>query len=107
VADIETAAHPSAGSEASPAEETPAPVTEQPPVSTTADESETSEPATAVPDTSSSDQRGETPGADRSAGSDTNAAGGAAIAQDTSAGPFVALLIALLAIGFFVLRALK
>jgi len=31
----------------------------------------------------------------------------AAIATDTSAGPVVALLIPLLAIGFFVLRALK
>ncbi len=33
--------------------------------------------------------------------------GGAATATDTSAGPLVALLIALLAIGFFVLRAMK
>jgi hypothetical protein len=33
--------------------------------------------------------------------------GSGAIATDTSVGPLVALLIAMLAIGFFLLRALK
>ncbi len=76
-------------------------------MSTTPDESETSEPAAAAPGTSSSDPRGGTPSADQSSRSDSDAADAAATATDTSVGPLVALLIAMLAIGFFVLRALK
>jgi len=106
-ADIETAAQPSTGSEPSPAEDASATVPEQPPAGATADESKTSEPATTAPGPSSSDQRGGAPGADQSAHADANAVDGAAAATDTSAGPVVALLVALLAIGFFVLRALK
>ena len=107
VADVEPPAQPPAGYEPSPTAELSA-ASDQPPVSTTAAESETSEPAPATtPGTSSSDPRGGTAGADESSRSDSDPVRSAAIATDTSAGPVVALLIPLLAIGFFVLRALK
>jgi len=102
-ADIQTAAQPSAGSEPSPAEETSAIDTEPPPERTTAHESETSELVTPAPSTPSSDAPSGTPGSDQSSRSDSNAAGSAPTETDSSTG----LLVALLAIGFFVLRTLK
>jgi len=106
-ADVATPAQPSVDNEPLPVEEVSAVITEQPPLSTTSDESETSESATAAPEPSSSDPRGSAPDADQTSRADSNTAGAAATATDTSAGPVVALLVALLAIGFFVLRALK
>ena len=102
-ADIQTAAQPSAGSDPSPAEETSAIDTEPPPERTTAHESETSELVTPAPSTPSSDAPSGTPGSDQSSRSDSNAAGSAPTETDSSTG----LLVALLAIGFFVLRTLK
>lgn len=99
--DVDTAAQPSAGSEPSPAAETSATVTEHPPVDTPADDSDTSAPETAAPGTSSPEPPAGASDAEQSSCSDANGTGGAAIATDTSAGPLVALLIALLAIGFF------
>jgi len=99
-ADIQTAAQPSAGSDPSPAEETSAIDTERAPESTTAHESETSELVTPAPSTPSSDAPSGTPGSDQSSLSDSNEAGSAPAETDSSTGPLVALLVALL-------RALK
>jgi hypothetical protein len=99
-ADIQTAAQPSAGSDPSPAEETSAIDTERAPESTTAHESETSELVTPTPSTPSSDAPSSTPGSDQSSLSDSNEAGSAPAETDSSTGPLVALLVALL-------RALK
>ena len=107
VTDIEIAAQPAAGSEPSPAAETAAIVTEEPPGDTHADERETSAPETAASGVSSSEPPADARDAEQSPGPDSNVTGGAAIATDTSAGPVIALLIALLAIGFFLLRAMK
>ena len=112
VAHTETAVHPSADSEPSPPAGTSAIVTDQPPIGIPTQGSETGapktgEPETAEPRTSPSDPPASAPDSDQSPRSDSDTTGGAAFATDTSAGPFIALLIALLAIGFFVLRALK
>ena len=106
-ADNATPADQSAGREPSLAAETSGVVAEQPPMDVPDARSETSTAETAAPETSPSEPLGGAPDSDESSRSDSNATGGAAIATDTSAGPIVALLIALLAIGFFVLRALK
>jgi len=107
VRDIEMSVEAAAGNEPFPAAQTSTTVTEQPPVDTPADGSETSGPETPATEASSPDSSGGAPDADQSSRSDSNATGGEAIATDTSAAPLVALLIAMLAIGFFVLRALK
>ncbi len=107
VTDVEVAPQPTAGSEPSPAPETLTIVTEEPPGDTRAGEPQASAPETAAPGASSSEPPADAPDAEQSSRPDSNASGGAAIATDTSAGPVIALLIALLAIGFFVLRAMK
>ena len=99
-ADIQTAAPPSAGSEPSLAEETSAIDSDPPPETTTAHESETSELVTPAPSAPSSDAPRGTPGSDQSSRSDSNAAGSTPAETDSSTGPVVALLVALL-------RALK
>ena len=95
-ADIQTAAQRSAGSEPSPTEETSAIDTEPPSESTAAHESETSELVTPASSTPSSDAPRGTPGSDQSSRSDSNAAGSAPTETDSSTGPLVALLVALL-----------
>lgn len=105
VTDIEIAPQP-AGSEPSPAPDTAAIATEEPPGDTHADEPEPIAPETATSGVPSSEPPAGARDAEQSSHPDSNATG-AAIATDTSAGPVIALLIALLAIGFFVLRAMK
>ncbi len=105
--DVEVAPEPTDGGEPSPAPETLTVVIEEPPGDPRADESETRTPEAAAAGESPSEPPSGAPDAEQSSRPDSNASGGAAIATDTSAGPVIALLIALLAIGFFVLRAMK
>jgi len=107
VTDVEVALQPTAGSEPSPAPETLTIVTEEPPGDTRTGEPQASAPEMAAPGVSSSEPPAGAPDAEQPSRPDSNTSGGAAIATDTSAGPVIALLIALLAIGFFVLRAMK
>ena len=105
--DVEVAPEPTDGGEPSPAPETPTVVIGEPPGDPRADESETRAPEAAAAGDSPSEPPSGAPDAEQSSRPDSNASGGAAIATDTSAGPVIALLIALLAIGFFVLRGMK
>ena len=107
VTDLETASQPPAANDPSLAAENSETATEQPPVDTPADASQTGEPAAATAEPTPAEKSGRTPGADQSSQSESDATAGAAIDSNTSAGLLVALLIALLAIGFFILRALK
>jgi len=107
VTDVEVALQPTAGSEPSPAPETLTIVTDEPPGDTRTGEPQASAPETAAPGVSSSEPPAGAQDAEQPSRRDSNTSGGAAIATDTSAGPVIALLIALLAIGFFVLRAMK
>ena len=104
--EIETAAQP-AGGEPSPATEASATITEEQPVDTPADGPETSPREAAAPQTPFPEPPAGAPNAEQSSRSGSNPMDSAAPETDTSAGPLVALLIALLAVGFFVLRALK
>jgi len=107
VTDLETASQPPAANDPSLAAENSETATEQPPVDTPADASQTGEPAAATAEPTPAEKSGRTPGADQSSQSESDATAGAAIDSNTSAGLLVALLMALLAIGFFILRALK